>query len=227
MDQTLELVEAAGLATTQGTPPDTSNDTILQSIVEVKGFLVAEITRTAAEVKAAIGTRTTIVEQRMARMVKAHNSNTAFTNALQIRITDLELEIEDISNRARRNNLRIRELPETVSNEDLEMELVSCFRQGLPNIPEHMWCIDKAHRALRAKGPNNSPPRDVIIKWHYYKTKEAILKYCRLHPYTWEGTELQLYPDVAPATLQRRKLDCLGFCLDCDWLESGVLQCRL
>ncbi|CAH2275166.1 Hypothetical predicted protein [Pelobates cultripes] len=100
-DQTPKPAEAAGPATIQGTPPDTSNTTMLQSITEVKGFLAAEIARTAAEVKseiAAIGTRTTIVEQCVAHVVTAQNGITNLTNTLQHRITDLEIEIEDMSN---------------------------------------------------------------------------------------------------------------------------------
>ncbi|CAH2284645.1 Hypothetical predicted protein, partial [Pelobates cultripes] len=201
-DQTTKQLEVDEPALLKGNPPDTSNATILQSLTEVKGFLAAEIARTVVEVKAkiaAIGTHTTVVEQRVARLVSAHNSSATLSKTLRHRITDLEIELEDISNRARRNNLRIRGLPETVSDAELETALVNCFRQGLPDIPEHLWMIDKAHRALWAKGPNNSPPKDVIIKWHYY------LRCSRLQPYKWKGTELQLYQDITLATLQRRR----------------------
>ncbi|CAH2219789.1 Hypothetical predicted protein [Pelobates cultripes] len=56
----------------------------------------------------------------MGTVVAAHNTAATLTNRLLHRIVDLELEVEDVSNRSRRNNLRIRGLPETVEEADLE-----------------------------------------------------------------------------------------------------------
>ncbi|CAH2294242.1 Hypothetical predicted protein [Pelobates cultripes] len=80
---------------------EASSNAILHYLAEVKGYLAEEIKRTAAEVKVeitAIGARTAIIEQRMEYVVIAHNSATALTNSLLHRITDLELELEDVSN---------------------------------------------------------------------------------------------------------------------------------
>ncbi|CAH2300973.1 Hypothetical predicted protein [Pelobates cultripes] len=63
-------------------------------------------------------------EQRMEHVVTAHNTATTLTNSLLHRITNLELELEDVSNRSRRSNLRIRGLPETVEDADLEKALL-------------------------------------------------------------------------------------------------------
>ncbi|CAH2306708.1 Hypothetical predicted protein [Pelobates cultripes] len=98
-------------------PMEASSTAILHSLAEVKGYLAGEIKRTAAEVKAEIaarGARTAIIEQRMETVVTAHNSASALTNTLLHKITDLELELEDVSNRSRRNNMRIRGLPESL-----------------------------------------------------------------------------------------------------------------
>ncbi|CAH2296310.1 Hypothetical predicted protein [Pelobates cultripes] len=178
------------------------------SLEEVKGYLAGEIERTAREVKAeiqAIGVRTEALESRLEEVVTAHNSTTTATNALLTRVAALEMELEDSSNRTRRNNMRVRGLPEEVQDGDLEQVMVECFRASLPQIPDHLWHIDRIHRALRAKGPQNSPPRDIIIRWHFYSTKEAILKRSRNHQYTYKGKELQIYQDIAPATLARRR----------------------
>ncbi|CAH2293209.1 Hypothetical predicted protein [Pelobates cultripes] len=74
----------------------------------------------------------------MGSVVQAHNRAVNLTNTLLTRVTDLELELEDVSNRSRRNNLRIRGLPESVGEADLEETLVTCFKQSLPDIPEHL-----------------------------------------------------------------------------------------
>ncbi|CAH2275165.1 Hypothetical predicted protein [Pelobates cultripes] len=152
-DQTPSHREADNPTAMKLASPEASNAAILQSLAEVKGFLVAEIEHTAAEVKAeitVIGTRTTAIEQHMAHIVTAHNGSATLTNALKHWITDLEIELGDIFNRARHNNLRIRGLPETVGDAELEAILVKCLRQGLPDIPDHLWHVDRAHRALRA-----------------------------------------------------------------------------
>ncbi|CAH2282901.1 Hypothetical predicted protein [Pelobates cultripes] len=95
-DQTPKQTEADDPTRMIGNLPDTSNATILQSLMEVKGFLAAEIVRTATEVKAgitAIGARTTVVEQCLARPVTTQNSSATLTNTLRHRITDLEIEL--------------------------------------------------------------------------------------------------------------------------------------
>ncbi|CAH2293342.1 Hypothetical predicted protein, partial [Pelobates cultripes] len=84
-------------------PLEASSNAMLHSLAEVKGYLAEEIKHTAAEVKAEItarGARTVILEQRMEHVVTAHNSAMALTNSLLHRITDLELELEDVSNRS-------------------------------------------------------------------------------------------------------------------------------
>ncbi|CAH2251053.1 Hypothetical predicted protein [Pelobates cultripes] len=81
-------------AITLGIPSEAS--CILYSLAEVNGILAAEIAHTEAEVKEEV---------------------TALEPAP--RITDLEIEVEDVSNRSRRNNL-LRGLHETVGEADLE-----------------------------------------------------------------------------------------------------------
>ncbi|CAH2297317.1 Hypothetical predicted protein [Pelobates cultripes] len=192
-----------------GTPPtEATSSAILQSLAEVKGYLAEEIKRTAAEVKAeiaAIGVRTSHVEKKLDVVVEAHNTAATLTNKLLTHMTELELELEDISNRSRRNNLRIRGLPESIEEADLEKILIECFKHSLPAIPDHLWVVDRVHRALRARGPKNSPPRDVIMRLHYYKTKEAILRHSRAQAYEPEGNTIQIYQDIALATLLQRK----------------------
>ncbi|CAH2252135.1 Hypothetical predicted protein [Pelobates cultripes] len=126
-------------------PLEDSSNATLQSLAEVKGFLAAEIAHMAKEVKAkihAIGVHSTVIEKCMAHVVTAHNGAATLTNKLLHRITDLELELEDVSNRSQRNNLRVRGLPESVSDTDIEATLITCFRQSLPDIPEHLWLTE-------------------------------------------------------------------------------------
>ncbi|CAH2285918.1 Hypothetical predicted protein [Pelobates cultripes] len=189
-------------------PPQTSNAEILRSLAEVRHYLAGEIERSAWEVKEEIqtvGQRTEALEWRMDHVVAAHNEAASTTNHLITRVAELEAEIEDASNRSRRNNLRIKGLPERIKDADIQKVLLGLFKEQLPAIPEHLWTIDRAHRALRARGPPDSPPRDVIMRWHFFSTKEAIIKSARHHTYSLDGSTLHLYQDIAPATLARRR----------------------
>ncbi|CAH2284690.1 Hypothetical predicted protein [Pelobates cultripes] len=218
MDSHKEAPSVADMLTSQrptlnppraGDPPSEAfSSDILHSLAEVKGYLLVEITCIATEVKAeiaAIESRIRIIEQSMDHVVSVHNTAATLTNKFLHRITDLEIELEDASNRSRCDNLRICGLPETVEEAELEGTLVACFHHSLPDIPEHLWLVDKVHSALSARGPKNSPPRDVM-KWHYFKTKEAILWHSRTQDYAHEGNDLQLYQDVALATLPPYKI---------------------
>ncbi|CAH2274955.1 Hypothetical predicted protein [Pelobates cultripes] len=79
------------------------------------------------------------------------------------------------------------------------------FKHLIPGIPEERWAIDRAHRALRARRAERSVARDVIIRFHHYCTKDAIVKYCIDNVLQYQDTKLGMYQDLGPATLQRRK----------------------
>ncbi|CAH2324770.1 Hypothetical predicted protein [Pelobates cultripes] len=64
---------------------------------------------------------------------------------------------------------------------------------------------DKAHRALRIKRSEGASPCDVIIHFTTTTTKEAIVKYSRDNTLQYGNTEITIYQDLYPATLQRRK----------------------
>ncbi|CAH2295243.1 Hypothetical predicted protein [Pelobates cultripes] len=50
-----------------------------------------------------------------------------------------------------------------------------------------------------------SMPRDILIRFHYYSTKEAIVKYGRDNVLQFCDTELAIYQNLSPTTLQCRK----------------------
>ncbi|CAH2250836.1 Hypothetical predicted protein [Pelobates cultripes] len=59
-------------------------------------------------------------------------------------------------------------------------------------------------------------PSDIIIRFHYHATKEAILWYNRNHKLPYQGKTLSLFQDVASSTLQRRL----------DWRPLADLLCQ-
>ncbi|CAH2278295.1 Hypothetical predicted protein, partial [Pelobates cultripes] len=87
-----------------------------------------------------------------------------------------------MANRSRRNNLRLRGLPETAGEGPLQDLLHTILKPLLPDMPDHLWHIERAHRALRARRADQNSPRDVIMRFFYFQTKEALLKKSRETP---------------------------------------------
>ncbi|CAH2296857.1 Hypothetical predicted protein [Pelobates cultripes] len=181
---------------------------ILTKLTEVRNFLAKEISNSTKEVKAeiqALGARTAALEDKMEQITSAHNSVVTHSRTMRQQITDLEMMVEDLANRSRRNNVRLRGLPESPHEGDLVNKMKQYFKQLIPDISDEHWAIDRAHRALRARRVEGQTPRDIILRFHYYSTKEAVMKYARNKNLTYQDTAINLYQDLSPTTLQRRR----------------------
>ncbi|CAH2225079.1 Hypothetical predicted protein [Pelobates cultripes] len=92
--------------------------------------------------------RTTELEQRVESTVAAHNVATEHINRLTTRLEASEAALEDLANPSRRNNLRIRGLPEQADEGPLAATVPTILLPNLPEIPDERWLIDRAHRSL-------------------------------------------------------------------------------
>lgn len=119
----------------------------------------------------------------------------------------LQLHMEEMEDRSRRNNLRLRGLPEATGPADLAGTVGDIFRKvGGDQIQGRME-FDHIHRALGPRSKDTTRPRDVICRLHHYAHKDIIARKA------WETQDLELdraaltiLPDVSRATLQRRAL---------------------
>ncbi|CAH2301322.1 Hypothetical predicted protein [Pelobates cultripes] len=75
----------------------------------------------------------------------------------------------------------------------------------LPNIPPEQWLLDRAHRALCMRRAGNTQPRDIMIRFYYYHTKETVIRHSREGPIKFHEHNLSIYQDLAPITLFKRK----------------------
>ena len=124
----------------------------------------------------------------------------------RLMLRDMQRHLEDLDNRGRRNNIRVRGLPEADEAEDLQKTLQTMFNDltGAPLV-KHIE-IDRAHRALRPKGPA-SKPRDVICRIQSYPLKETIMRKARaVRNLVFDNSPIQLYPDLSWIMLQKRRL---------------------
>lgn len=81
------------------------------------------------------------------------------THTLQLR--DLQRHMEDLDNRGRRHNFRIRGLPESVGADQISSSVTSLFNGLLNRQSQSVIKLKSIHRALRPKGRETDPPRDI------------------------------------------------------------------
>lgn len=116
----------------------------------------------------------------------------------------MQAHVEDLDNRNRRNNIRVRGIPESVT--ELFPAVSKVFHSLLPDRPMSAFACDRIHRALRPKPPPDRPPRDIIMCMKDFLTKEDIMRASRNTPnIELDGSRLQIYPNISPATLDRRR----------------------
>ncbi|XP_066439048.1 uncharacterized protein [Eleutherodactylus coqui] len=140
---------------------------------------------------------------------ETHSTLTAHDQAIKAQaaqITDIMSHLEDLENRHRRNNLRIRGLPEDIGNDQLEAWAQNFFSSLLQRPADQQLEIDRIHRALGPRSTDPKRPRDIICRVHFFKEKEAIIRQARLcKDLAHEGSTILILPDLARRTLQQRK----------------------
>ncbi|CAH2315849.1 Hypothetical predicted protein [Pelobates cultripes] len=113
--------------------------------------------------------------------------------------------IEDLDNRGRRCNIRIRGVPESEGEEDAEAILTELFHTLLQTATPQRIEFERAHRALRPRSLEEGP-RDMICCLHSFPTKNAIMrKACDRPTWPFRGMQVSLYNDLSPITLEARR----------------------
>ncbi|CAH2250630.1 Hypothetical predicted protein [Pelobates cultripes] len=122
---------------------------------------------------------------RLQHLESATQSHTAQAEASTLAISRqgnmllaLRRHTEDLDNRGRRSNIRVRGLPEPDGEEDVEATLRAFFRGLLGAEAPATIEFDRAHRANRLR-TNERTPRDIICCMHQYKLKEKIMARAR------------------------------------------------
>lgn len=145
-------------------------------------------------------------EQRLDRHAAAIGNLQSTTRTLAIAHRMALYKIEDQENRNRRNNIRIRGLPEATGDEDLLPSIRGIFNGMLGQAADYPLKIDRVHRALRPRNLSSDTPRNVICQVHYYDEKELIMKKAKeAASLDFDGAILSFYPDLARETLERRR----------------------
>lgn len=173
---------------------------VLQKALQNTSDTITEkLTREIREV----GRRTSILEHKMEDINDITNTHTDELEALKEENFTLHTRLEDFENRARRSNLRLRGIPETII--DLQSTITALFQELAPSIPIERLEMDRIHRTLAPK-KEDGPPRDIVIKLHYFRTKEQLMEAARnKDTLTFQGHRYQVFHDLSQQTLYRRK----------------------
>ncbi|CAH2306732.1 Hypothetical predicted protein [Pelobates cultripes] len=201
------LLTAAG-SRDQGTP--TPDWYALFTFLPKKDLqlIVQEVKTTLRTEIASLRTSLQDLEGRVTALEKAGPTMQVLqpTHTYDRQLTDLRLHVEDLDNRSRRNNIRIRGLREPIGPEDLRETLIPLFNLILHRPPEARLKIDRVHRALRPKPPPSAPPRDVICYIQDTQLKEEIMQAARTErSWRYKGQTVELYNDLSHLTLQTRR----------------------
>lgn len=123
------------------------------------------------------------------------------------RLIRLQLQTEDSENRSRRNNVRIRVIPEAVAGSGLRDSVTVIFNQLLENPPDTLIELDRVHMVPTARNPDQSTPRDVLCRVHFFRIREDIIRAAwQKGPLDFEEVEIQVYPNLCRQTKNRRHL---------------------
>ncbi|CAH2294030.1 Hypothetical predicted protein [Pelobates cultripes] len=136
-------------------------------VAEVKGMLQSKIASVLTSMKS-LEDRISSLEERDSR------TGGPVPSAIQqhaAQITDMRLHIEDLDNRSRRHNIRVRGLREAPDQENLKATLTRLFNMILGHPPDARITMDRAHRVLRPclRPPPDTPPRDIICRIKDYR----------------------------------------------------------
>lgn len=144
------------------------------------------------------------------KMAAQHDTALKHTNfsidAHTLQLRDLNRHLEDLDNRGRRHNLRIRGLPETIDRDQLENSVINLFNNLLDRPPLSPIQMERIHRALRPKGRESDPPRDVICCIVDFQLKEEILRAARNRTrITHDNSVIKIFQDLSAITLRHRR----------------------
>lgn len=173
-------------------------------VLRLEQMFKAEI-RPIQEAVEKLAQKTTILEEELVATQVHLGKVDASTSVIQSQMLRLALKVNDLENRGRRNNIRIRGLPESVGAEALKNTITSIFNHYLGRPQGEYIEIDRVHRLA---GPRRQDsPRDVICRVHYYIVKEDIMRAAwDRGPFDYKGAKVILLQDLAKSTLDMRRV---------------------
>ncbi|KAK1904479.1 LINE-1 retrotransposable element ORF1 protein [Dissostichus eleginoides] len=118
-----------------------------------------------------------------------------------------EAKLTDLEGRSRRENVRIHGVKEGAEEGTASVIafVEDLLTKSLELPSSTVLNIERAHRPLAPKPPNEAPPRSILVKISSYKMKEDVLKRAwQKKGFDFQGKRIQLDHDHAPEVLRKR-----------------------
>ncbi|ROJ91840.1 hypothetical protein DPX16_0553 [Anabarilius grahami] len=91
----------------------------------------------------------------------------------------LRANVEDLVSRSERQNIRVAGLPEDSEGKDVRQFMTDLFTEVVGDALPAPLELDRAHWSLRPKPHQGQNYRPIIVRFHRYIEKEAVLKWVR------------------------------------------------
>ncbi|CAH2254895.1 Hypothetical predicted protein [Pelobates cultripes] len=177
---------------------------LLTLTTTIQDALRAEMAGIRTEVTAH-GTRIEALETAMETQSSRISSTDLAITRQGDMLLDMRRHLEDLDNRGRRCNIRVRGVPETAGGENATEVLSGLFKMLLQEEAPECFEFERAHRAARPRSIEDGP-RDLICCLHSFPVKELIMRKARERPeWTYRNSQVSLYNDLSPLTLEARR----------------------
>lgn len=145
-----------------------------------------------------IATRLNNVESRIDFLEDAHQ-------ALETNPPATQSEVEILENRSRWNNLRFVGFPEGCEGPDTLAFLRKVIPQMLNIDLQGDLEIDRAHRTLARRRPDDQPPRPIVACFLRFQDKERIAEAARkMGKVHWDKHHIMVFPDYSKLVTEKR-----------------------
>ncbi|CAH2276357.1 Hypothetical predicted protein [Pelobates cultripes] len=139
----------------------------------IQETLRMEIAGIRTELTTQAGRITVVEEANAALTTRMAATDTAVARQGEM-LLSMRRHLEDVDNRGRRCNIRIRGVPETEGTKNVIDTLMELFRSILYPTPLPEIEFERAHRALRPRNVEDGP-RDLICCLHSFPVKNTIM----------------------------------------------------
>ncbi|CAH2320127.1 Hypothetical predicted protein [Pelobates cultripes] len=186
-----------------------TNKSLHTMMQDLKGSLRADLRQIAAKLRndmQELGGRTNQLEAKTDKLCIAHNDIVDKLQKVEEEQSTMRLKITDMENRERRNNLHFRGIGDTITQEALPQYLRAKCKALVPHLEDEAWMLKRVHRLPRPTRFTADTPKDTIARFHYYGSKEELLKATRTTAMLQEPYQtISIDADLSAATMAHRR----------------------
>uniref|UniRef100_A0AAV2JVH5 L1 transposable element RRM domain-containing protein n=1 Tax=Knipowitschia caucasica TaxID=637954 RepID=A0AAV2JVH5_KNICA len=155
--------------------------------------------------------RVTEAEDRVSHLEDDNNLLTDQVQSLIKTVNQLQTRVEYHENYSRRNNLRLRGVPEDQGNGQNEMECVQAILKNLFKDTEQSTediLIERAHRVPTGprRDQRDALPRYIVVRFLRFTDREKVRNRARsIGKFHWKDAQIDFFPDFTREVQEKRR----------------------